>query len=67
MIHRLGMYYLAVQLQHDQDADAARQKRREGADRPAVADPEDLTMLVRASAAIAAAISAVALVLWAAA
>jgi hypothetical protein len=67
MIHRLGMYYLAVQLQHDQDADAARQKRGEGPDRQAVTGPEDLTMLVRASAAVAAAISAVALVLWAAA
>jgi hypothetical protein len=55
MIHRLGMYYLAVQLQHDQDADAARRKR------------EGLDMLVGVSAAVAAAIGAVALVLWAAA
>lgn len=64
MIHRLGMYYLAVQLQHDQDADAVRQKARKGRDAQTVSDREELEMLLRVSAAVTTAIGAVALALW---
>lgn len=64
MIHRLGMYYLAVQLQHDQDAEAIRRKTRNGRDRQSVSDREELGMLLRASAAVSTAIAAVALGLW---
>jgi len=67
MIHRLGMHYLAVQLQHDQDVEAARQKRGESLDRRAVTEPVEFAMLMRAGAAVAAAIGAVALLFWAAA
>jgi len=60
MIHRLGMYYLAAKLQHEQDAARVRRRGR----REPVPHPEELGMLLGAGAALAAMVGAVALVLW---
>lgn len=66
MIHRLGMYYLAQQLQQSQDAKAAIRTRRRRSGGPSASDREELGMLVRTGLAVASALGAVALVLWAA-
>lgn len=64
MIHRLGMYYLAQQLQASQDAKAAHQNDRRSADEHVDFDPEELGMLARTGAVIVAAMGAVGLILW---
>jgi len=65
MIHRLGMYYLALHLQQSQDAKVAIRKGQQRPGRPSVADREELGMLARTAFAVASAVGAVALVLWA--
>lgn len=64
MIHRLGMYYLARQLQDAQDDKAALQQGRKIPHRHAVADREEFGPLTGAAAVLAVCVSGVALVLW---
>ncbi len=64
MIHRLGMHYLAHQLQDAQDAKAARQRSRSAPGRYDVADHEEFGMLARIGAALVVAVGALGLILW---
>ena len=64
MIHRLGMYYLARQLQDAQDGKAALRQGREILDRDVAADQEKFRPLSGAAAVLAACVSGMALVLW---
>lgn len=64
MIHRLGMYYIARQLQAAQDARTALRPGRRAVHRHAVPDHEELGMLARAGAVLAAAMATAALILW---
>lgn len=64
MIHRLGMHYLARQLQDAQDAKAALQRGRRAPGRYTVADHEEFGLLARIGAALIAAVGALGFILW---
>lgn len=64
MIHRLGMHYLARQLQDAQDAKAALQRGRRAPGRYTVADHEEFGLLARIGAALVAAVGALGFILW---
>lgn len=63
MIHRLGMYYLARQLQDAQDEKSAPRPERD-ARRIAVADREEFGVLARAAAILTVVTAILAFGLW---
>lgn len=64
MIHRLGMHYLAQQLQDAQDAQAALRRGRRAPGRYTVADHEEFGLLARIGAALVATMGAFGFILW---
>ncbi|HEV7257676.1 MAG TPA: hypothetical protein VGN82_07820 [Bosea sp. (in: a-proteobacteria)] len=63
MVHRLGMYYLAQQLQDAQDAKAAHRCGQKSLNRHRLADHEELGLLAWTGAALVVAMAALGLLL----